>query len=107
MAGIKGPTEKQVEAWIIELYQKVGCIVHKTSQRQRPVGMTVGIPDLIVFCPRRNLMFFHEVKRDGGRQSPGQEAFEIACRQCGVRYVLGGIGTARSILEELGILVAA
>src|SRR4051812_12530499 len=45
------PSEKAVEAWVIDLFKKAGCHAWKTSQ-PRATMITEGLPDLWVFCPR-------------------------------------------------------
>lgn len=102
-----GP-EKGVEQRCIDLYQSVGCAVWKTSQPQRAVGSTRGLPDLLVF--RRDYtgdvppMWFHEVKPTDDfaeaqrKQREEQRLFEKMAAEAGVEYVLGGVETAARFL---------
>lgn len=96
------PTEKAVEAWVIDLFRKCGLYVWKTSQ-PRSSMITEGLPDLWVFCPRRKLAFWWEVKRPGGKLTPIQQRFRDLCLECGVRHYVGGIDEARQLLAELEI----
>lgn len=91
------PTEKQVQAAVRRLLAMVGCAVWDTSQPFR-AAITPGVPDLIVFHPRRGL-FFVEVKRPGGRVSDAQRAFAQHCRDAGVAYVLGGVDEVLTFLN--------
>lgn len=106
--GLSGGQEKSVERRCIELYRTLGCVVYKTSQPQRPVGVSKGIPDLLVFradctCDVPEL-WFHEVKPTDelelaeAKQSDEQGAFEALCGEAGVTYLLGGVGTAARFL---------
>lgn len=89
--------EKSTEQRVITFYQSLGCTVYETSQAQKPVGMSKGIPDLIVFgafsqkAPAR--FWFHEVKRAGAdprqTQRREQREFEEYCEAAGIPYVLG------------------
>lgn len=99
---MKPPTEKAVEAWVIDLFRKCGLLVWKTSQ-PRASMITEGLFDLWVFCPRRKLAFWWEVKRPGGKLSPVQRRFLELCRECGVRAYVGGLDEARALLDELEI----
>lgn len=98
-------TEKSTERKTIEFYRSLGCAVYETSQAQKPVGMTKGIPDLMVFAGDYSKapapMWFHEVKRPGrGRagQSPEQATFENLCETAGIPYVLGDATAAAQFL---------
>lgn len=96
-------TEKQVAYQVRRLYEAVGCTVYSTSQA-RPSRVAKGLPDLYVVHPRIG-GWWHEVKREGGRQSPGQVAFQQEMQRCGVAYVLGGLAEAQAFLHTKGIVV--
>lgn len=99
-------TEKTTEQKAIEFYQAVGCAVYKTSQAQKPVGMSKGIPDLIVFAGDYSKApapaWYHEVKRPGRDprqgQSPEQATFEQHCEAAGIPYILGDATAAAQFL---------
>jgi len=95
--------EKQVAYRVALLYKGVGCSVYSTQQTRRS-RQAVGLPDFYVLHPRLG-GFWHEVKREGGKQSLGQRAFELTCRSAKVGYVLGGVEEARTYLTACGLLV--
>ena len=97
------PTEKAVEAWVIDLFKKLGCHVYKLSQ-PRATMQSEGLPDLWIFCPRRKCAWWWEVKRPGGRLSPAQRAFRERCEQTGTRYGFGGIDEARALAADLQLV---
>jgi hypothetical protein len=102
-----------VQRAVIRLYESVGCYVARTSPgRKGGTFQTPGIPDLYVFPPLQFVRFdgagapfWHETKRPGGKQRPGQVQFQGRCADRGVRYVLGGLEEARRALIEIGLLV--
>jgi hypothetical protein len=112
MFKIPPPLEKDEEQMCIDLYEQVGLIVIKTSQPQKPRGMTKGIADLQILDPKREAFWWHEVKRRSGpeykkvnsEQTADQRWFQLAVESTGQRYILGPLSTARDELVERGIL---
>lgn len=109
----KPPLERDVQRRVVAVYRTVGCIVWSLSQGYRPGGprhattrQSKGLPDLYVMCPVRDgirrLVFWHEVKRPGGKQTPEQMHFQIACELRGIGYVLGGMPEAVEALADMG-----
>jgi hypothetical protein len=98
--------EKAVEAGVIDLFRKCGLLVFKLSQ-PRATMQSEGIPDLWVFCPRRRLAFWWEVKRPGGKLSPHQQRFRELSLECGIGHHVGGRDEARALLDELKITLPA
>lgn len=109
---IAPPLEKDEEQMCIDLYEQVGLIIIKTSQPQKPRGMTLGIADLQVLDPKRETFWWHEVKRRQGaeykkvnsKQTPDQRTFQLNVESTGQRYILGPLSTAREELIERGII---
>jgi hypothetical protein len=107
-----------VQAQVVKLYERVGCIVARTAQSyrrgsHRQAG-TPGIPDLYVFPPLQRgfgdrfvgaAPWFHESKAPGGRQRPEQREWQERCEARGVAYVLGGTEAALVHLRKLGLAV--
>ena len=66
------PLEKQEEAFCMNVYGLAGFYCVKTSQPQKAVGMTSGLPDLLIIDRQRIngvcASWWHEVKR---RRGPG------------------------------------
>jgi hypothetical protein len=81
--------ERRIQAKIKQLLKLHHCAIWDTSQYFR-AAITAGLPDLVVFCPKRGL-FFVEVKARDGRQSKAQRGFQERCEQAGVPYILGGL----------------
>lgn len=105
MTAVTGPTEKQVAYRVGKFYASCGCTVYSTQQT-RPSRQAIGLPDFYVLHPRIG-GWWHEVKREGGRQSPGQVAFQQACQAAGVGYVLGGVTPGYIYLNERGLLLGS
>lgn len=97
-------TGSEEQAAVRDLYERVGCRVFATSER-RKVDADPGIADLIVLCPRRRSMWFHESKAGTGRQSDAQRKFQLAVEKCAIAYVLGGETAARAYLQAIGLLL--
>ena len=121
--------EAQVQKRVVATYKAAGGAVCSFSQGFRPGGkrhgttrQTKGIPDLLVFLPRRRLAFFQEVKAPDQvrqlllpavermtiyrrKQTREQHLFEQFCGECRVHYVLGGVEEAESFLQTLGIIL--
>ena len=86
------PKEKEVEKGCINLLKSLGFGVYKTSQPRVPIGMTSGLPDLLVFNPTSKPAFwFLEVKRmvtekRKTKLRASQVAFKKLCEESGVPY---------------------
>ena len=94
---MSGPTEKQVQAAVRDLLTQMSVEVWDTSQ-PFAAKITPGVPDLLCICPKRGV-FFCEVKRPGGKQTPAQRAFQVACEVAGTPYVLGGVDEVAEFLR--------
>lgn len=112
MKAVKRATEKQIERACIDLYRKFGCWVVEFSQPHRARGQTRGIADLRVYMQRKNrgapkfpVMWWHEIKRPGGEQSPGQVEFQRMVESFGEEYVEGGVNTAIRQLNKYGFKI--
>lgn len=88
---------------IAPLYGGCGFEVYATSARVHPIGVTPGIADLIVHAEPIHLMFYHEVKIEGYRQTLDQQTFMRSAIECNTAYVLGDIDSANAWLCWLGI----
>jgi hypothetical protein len=112
-----------VQAQVIAVYEKVGCVVARTAQSYRRGSRrepgTPGIPDLYVFPPLRRQQrraaaawhpalahapFWHETKSEDGKQRPEQREWQERCAACGVAYVLGGVAEAVAHLQRIGLV---
>lgn len=86
------PTEKEVEKGCIDLLKSLGFGVYKTSTPRVPIGVTSGLPDLLIFNPTSKPAFwFLEVKRMVSKKRktklrPSQIAFKKLCEESGVPY---------------------
>ncbi len=96
------PRETEVQTQVRRIYEALGCVVYSFSQGRR-TRQTPGIPDLLVFCARKRLAFFHEVKTDDGKQSPEQREFQRVCQLVRLEYVLGGVQAAYDTAFRLGL----
>ena len=98
--------EKDVQKDVIKNAKRFGCEVVSFSQ---PFGalQTKGIPDLRIYHRERKRSAWFEVKRDGGKQSPGQKSFQILVESVGERYVMGGVPELVSLLREWGFKLGA
>ena len=109
---IAPPKEKEEERLCIDLYEQVGLVVIKTSQPQKPRGMTEGIADLLILDPNGESFWWHEVKRRQGpeykkvnsRQTPHQAGFQFEVERVGMRYIIGPLSAAKQELIERGII---
>lgn len=101
-------SEKKVEAQIISLYRQFGVWVVKTSQPQKPQGMTIGIPDLRCYFRRNDpasiLTWWHEVKGYRKQPSKGQREFHETVRSFNEEVIVGGVNTAIEWLDVSGIV---
>lgn len=75
--------EKAVERDIVRFLGALGFVVSKTSQPQKPVGMTKGLPDLYATHPDWQLTLWIECKRPGGQPTEAQEAWHRTARDAG------------------------
>ncbi|MGH7510642.1 MAG: VRR-NUC domain-containing protein [Gemmatimonadales bacterium] len=97
------PTEKRCQEAVRRLFLAAGCQVCSLSQPRRTL-QSAGLPDLWVFCPRRRMAWWWEVKRPGGRLRPEQQAFRDRCLETGVRYHWGGLPEAITMLADLDLV---
>ena len=106
---LEPPLEKHEEALCIEAYQLAGCIVVSFAQ-PRATMQSAGIPDLLIFDPRTQTSWWHEVKRKQGpgwkrvnsKQSEGQKEFQRYVEECRGEYILGPLDAALAKLRALG-----
>lgn len=104
--------EHEIQRDVIELYERVGCVVIRLAQPHRlgsGTRQTRGIPDLYVFPPLRrgdelDAPFWHEVKKPDGKQRPEQKTFETHCVARRVAYVLGGTTEAIAQLRRIRLI---
>lgn len=75
--------EKQVEQEIIHALEHLGFFVSKTSQPQKPVGMTRGLPDLYAAHEGEQFDCFVEVKSGRNEPSVYQQAWHKEVRAAG------------------------
>ena len=68
--------EKEVQKDVAKTAKQFGCEVVSFSQPFQS-AQTRGIADLRIYHRERNQAAWFEVKRDGGKQSPGQKSFQI------------------------------
>lgn len=93
---------KTTEEEVRDFYTRIGCAVYKASAVGRTVGVSKGIPDLIVFGNDRHPgMWFHEVKSGGASLSDEQRAFQEECHKAGIPHV---VGNAMDAADYLGLL---
>lgn len=126
-AAAKTPLEKAEQAWVIDLFSKCGCVVHVLGTRRKQMEtcvhchkptpirdqgtrQTPGLPDLWVVVPPNRLparveglAFWYEVKREGEKLRPEQQAFRDLCLRAGVLHYWGPLVEARAIMAELGL----
>jgi hypothetical protein len=100
--------EREIQADVVEVYDHLGLKVVKFSQYRLGSGtrQTKGIADLKVYCERKGLTWWHEVKTPSGVQSKEQREFELMVRACHEAYVLGGMQAALNHLQLIEILSA-
>lgn len=103
-------SEKKIEAMVMSLYRQVGIDVVKTSQPQKPAGMTIGIPDLRCYFRRNDpdsiITWWHEVKswKSRKRPTPGQIKFHEMVRSYNEEVIVGGVNTAIEWIDIHGIV---
>ena len=111
--------EREIQREVIDLYERLGCLVQPTQQSYRRGSRrnpgAIGIPDLYVFPPTgRGLRgnnswlqeqpFWHETKTPSGAQSDMQAWWQYECEQRGIGYVLGGSEAAIEYARSIGLL---
>ncbi|KKM54227.1 hypothetical protein LCGC14_1553570 [marine sediment metagenome] len=94
-------TEKQIQRDIAKTFKQFGCEVVSFSQ-PFAAKQTAGIADLRIYHRERKRSAWFEVKRPGGKQSPGQKVFQGLVESVGERYVLGGMPQCLELLREWG-----
>jgi len=106
------PTERQVQAAVVDLFRQLGGRVCSLSQGYRPGGprhgttrQTKGLADLRVFFPARGVCADFEVKRPGGKVTPEQMEYGCLCESCGHPWACGGVSEAVELLRRLGFKV--
>ena len=88
------PLESDIQLQILKYLGIVGANGGKTKTMGVKRGnsywadpyLFLGFPDVTFFF--RGNLYFCEVKRPGGRQSPAQIEFQARCKNCGIRYIL-------------------
>lgn len=60
--------------------------VTRSGKWATPIQGDPGFPDLVLVHPRRGLVVFAELKRQGGRTTAAQRAWLADLRQVGVAY---------------------
>lgn len=101
--------ERVVQRQVVALLRSVGgwvWVLGTTRRRGDYQGtmQTPGLPDLIAAVHGRMLMV--ECKAIGGKLSHAQVAFQVACQDCGVHHVVGGVDEVLAWLVAQGILRA-
>lgn len=99
--------EREIQADVIELYQRLGCEVVVFTQHGRTgsgTRQTPGIADLKVYCARKDATWWHEVKTPSGVQSDAQKDFQHIVESCGEIYKLGGSEPALEQLRAIGVI---
>jgi hypothetical protein len=94
--------EKREQRWVMDCFLKAGMRVYNLSQ-PRATMQTEGLPDLWIFCPRRSVGFWFEVKPEGKGLEPAQQLFRDLCLTTNVRHFWGGLDAARGVLQQLGL----
>ena len=84
----------------MQFYRQIGCTVYSTAQARRS-KIALGLPDLIVCWPARQMHWAHEVKREGGKLSEDQVKFRDTWLASGGRYIVGGMAEAVAFIEEI------
>ncbi len=92
--------EKHVQREITQFFTGLGCRVIRMGGAPRRTTNAAGVPDLWVFCPRKRLGFWWEVKAIWGRPSEAQTSFAESCQVCHVPYGIGGMAEAREFAKS-------
>jgi hypothetical protein len=95
--------EHEIQADVIDLYERLRCTVIRYAERRRTL-VTPGHADLKVYCPRKACSWLHEVKTPSGTQSAEQVAFQQLVESCGETYILGGTEAAIDQLRAIGCI---
>jgi hypothetical protein len=95
-------SEAEIQASIVKALSHLGfLVIHIPNQatwgRYRYSGLLSGAPDLIVIG--QNKIYFMEVKKHDGRQSPAQMAVQRMIEERGFDYYV-----VRSVDEALSIV---
>lgn len=93
------PTEKDVERACDLLMRALGFNAVRFSQARASM-QTRGIPDRKYY--RDRFTFWFECKRQGGKQSPDQLAFQRMAEEAGELYLLGGLAELEFFLIDRG-----
>ena len=99
--------EKHVQRDVTAFFTGLGCTVVRMGGAPRRTTNAAGVPDLWVFCPRKRLGFWFEVKAVWGRKSDQQAEFAALCGVCRVPYCCGGMPEAREFAKAHRIMWAA
>lgn len=101
--------EKAIQADVIKLYRRFGCVIYSLSQ-PRATKQTPGLGDLFGFTPMiyiqpSRLAFWHETKTVVGKLRPDQREFHEFCLETagGCRHVVGGLLAAEEFLVHVGV----
>ena len=105
-------TEATVQRKIKHLAAMLGFHISDTSQGYRPGGrrhgttrITAGFPDLFMMHPDRQIHFFVEVKKPGGKPTPKQEDWHGVARKAGVGiYVCDSAADFVLALRQYGFM---
>lgn len=114
--------ERDIQRDVIELYERLGCIVMRTQQSFRRGSMrapgTPGIPDLYVFPPgidtapvpgfaafrATRAPFWHETKTPSGKQTKDQLTWQRLCEERGAHVIVGGTEAAIEYARTIGLI---
>lgn len=88
---------------VAPFYAGMGITVNCTSARNHPIGITPGIPDLILQWRTLGLTLYHETKVGHRRQTPEQFYFALRAAASSTPYILGDITSAYDFVGWLGI----
>lgn len=105
-------SEKQEERAGDKLMAALGFTAIRFSQ-PRNTMQTLGIPDRRYYRPdpaydvRFALAVWWEAKREGGKQSEAQKAFQALVESCGEEYVVGPLSALVAWCEREGLVTNA
>ena len=100
MAKTRNYAESRLQAEIVKALSLMGvfCLMvpngeitdmsARKYQRLVATGFRLGAPDLFLFKKGENRFFGMELKKPGGKQSPGQVSFQDKCQQNNWPYVV-------------------
>lgn len=101
-------TESEVQAAIVQLAKACGAVIYSTSQgyRSAPGGTrcTPGIPDLMLFFPKRSHFLFWETKTRKGRRTAAQVRFGRMCGECMTDSGHGDLESFKLWLQSHGLI---